>query len=156
MSLPAWQIRLNQILQSWKGTPWGAGQCCRGKGVDCRYFVMGVLDELYGITDPLPPRLSQDTSKNNRTLAIAAVTQISKRYPCTMNSGDELEPGDVIIARSPDAAAETLQHALIIGVGEPVPIWNASSGGVGYTSLSNWIVTASFKTLNKETWASQQ
>lgn len=152
-TLPPWQQRLDSILREWDGTPWMAGQACKGRGADCRYFLMGVLDELYGITEPLPPRLPQDTSANNRALAVASVRQISTRYPCRVATGETIEPGDVLIVSRPATHEETLEHGMIVGVGDPLPVWHCGSAGVCFTALTGSVVKIIFRPLNKERWA---
>ena len=44
--------RLETVLQSWKGTPYGLGQQCKGMAVDCVRLVCGVLDEPSDMLDP--------------------------------------------------------------------------------------------------------
>lgn len=150
MNIPSWQTRLDSVLRSWSGTPWMKGQCCKGRGVDCWFFVVGVLDELYRITPPLPPRLPLDTAINNRPGAVAAIKSLTDRYPTSKAVGD-VEPGDVVIVRNPATRWGTLQHAMIVGLNSQ--FWHAGTGGVGFTSLVGWSVERIFRPLNKETWA---
>jgi cell wall-associated NlpC family hydrolase len=149
-----WQERLDSVLRSWIGTPWRAGQCMKGAagGVDCRYFVIGVMDELYGITAPLPARLPQDTSSNNPPLAASSIREIVERYGGRFLKPDEiLEPGDGLIVREPGTHAEKLQHGMICGLRNEV--WNCSFPRVGYTSMAGWQIVRRFRPPNKESWA---
>jgi hypothetical protein len=123
-------------------------------GVDCRFFAMGVMDELYGITEPLPPRLPQDTATNNRPLAVEAIRQISDRYPCRVLGNDEsAEPGDVLVVRRPNTHADSMHHLMIQGPGNPAPIWHAFKYGVCFTTLIGWERRMIFRPLKKENWA---
>lgn len=153
--MTSWQKRLDSVLRSWQYTPWAPGQCCRGRGVDCRFFIMAVLDELFGITEPLPPRLPQDTGINNRIIALNSIRQITGRYPCRPMDREPPEAGDILIVRRPNSAGDAMPHGMIVGVGNPLPIWHSSSGmGVCYSSLAGWAIAHAFRPLNKESWAS--
>ncbi len=146
-----WQNRLETVLRSWEGTPWAAGQCCPGRGVDCRYFVCGVLDELYQIRSPLPPRKPLDTAIHNRDGAVTALRQLIDRYPSeTIPVDSAFEPGDVLIVRPPLAHDQTLKHAIIIGPGGRA--WHAGRGGVSYIAIAGWAVTHAFRPLEKQRW----
>jgi cell wall-associated NlpC family hydrolase len=148
-----WQIKLNSVLQSWQGTKFGTGQCCRGKAVDCRYFIIAVLDELYGISLPLPPREPSGLAVHNRPGAFAALRAMMSRYPCESFSGDDPQPGDVLIARPPHSHSETLQHAMIVGAGVPTKLWHAGGRGVVFTSVVGWTIAHAFRPLEKSSWA---
>jgi cell wall-associated NlpC family hydrolase len=152
---PPWHRRLDAVLHSWDRTPFAAGQCCKGRGADCRYFVVGVLDELYGVTAPRPKRLPLDTGWNNHPSRIAALREFTGRYPCRpLHPGREpYEPGDVLVVCRPGGPTEHAHHAAIVGVGEPVPLWHAGNGGVAFTSLVAYRVGHAFRLLNKESWS---
>ncbi len=147
-----WQEKLDAVLRSWQGTPFSSGQCCRGRAVDCRYFVVGVLDELHGTTAPLPRRMPPDTATHNRPGAVAALREMIDRWPSKNLDvkRDALEPGDVVIVRPPRSHRDTLKHAMIVGLNGTV--WHASMAGVGYSVLDGRVVAHAFRPLGKERW----
>jgi cell wall-associated NlpC family hydrolase len=141
---------LESVLQSWRGTRWQAGQCCRGRVVDCRYFVIAVLDELCGIDKPLPARMPVYSPTHDRKAAFAMLREIRQRYPCKSVRG-EPEPGDVVIVRPRHSHHRTLQHIMIMGAGGRA--WHSSQGnGVGCTSLVAFAVARVFRMFGKEEW----
>jgi cell wall-associated NlpC family hydrolase len=152
-TLLPWQAALDRVLRSWAGTPWRAGQCCKGShgGVDCFFFLVGVLDELHGITAPRPPRLPQDTSINNRPLATAALKRGLARYPCTTLSEEAiLQPGDVAIVRKPSVHPDTLQHGMIVGADRQ--LWHSCTQGVCFTSMAGWVRREAYRLTDREKW----
>lgn len=149
-----WDQRLNSVLRSWLGTPWCKGQCVRGIGIDCFYFVTAVLDELHGITAELPPRLPMDTAQNNRPLALATVRAFTNRYPCEVLRDVPIESGDMLIGRRGQSHDETFQHAMIVGP-EPVPqLWHCPGPGHGvcYSPQAPWIVVQILRPTEKTKW----
>ena len=40
--------RLNEELESWRGTPYAQGQRCKGAGVDCVRFACAIMDVVFG------------------------------------------------------------------------------------------------------------
>lgn len=127
------------------------GQCCRGRAVDCRYFICGVFDELYGIHEPLPPRLPLSTAVHNRAEAFNSLRQLMGRYPtCSTKTNEPCEPGDVLIVRPVRSHVETLQHAIIVGPSGR--FWHAGKGGVAYIAINHWAIAHSFRMLEKHRW----
>ena len=149
-----WVARLDAVLRTWLHTPFAAGQCCRGRGADCRFFAVGVLDELYGVTIPKPRRLPLDVGWNNLPGRLAALREFTGRYPCRPLhlSREQPEPGDVLIVSRPGRDPDRAHHAAIVGVGEPVPLWHAGMAGVSFTSLAAYRCTRGFRMLEKDRW----
>lgn len=145
--------RLEQVLQSWRGTPWLEGQRCKGErgGVDCRYFVAGVLDELYGVDHARAlPRVANDIGVNDARAGARAVEAMMALYPHTINRSGLAEPGDILIARRGMGPG----HALIVGP-RPNVAWHAMRG-IGVTTigpgrLSN-LVMRIYRMSRKESW----
>jgi hypothetical protein len=110
------------------------------------------MDELHGVTAPLPPRLPQDTGINNRAFARRTVMQIMGRYPSRLlASGERPEPGDVLILRRHDQAADALQHAMIVGANHEV--WHCGrAGGVCFSSIAGWTIQMAFRPTQKTKW----
>lgn len=155
-ALPAWQQALERVLLSWQGTPWMAGQCCRGRGVDCVRFVVAVLDELHHYEGDAVPRLPQDMSLHDRAGAMRVVKLIERRWPNRILAvGEAIEPGDVVVIRT--SAAGGPGHVLIAGV-KPAELWHATSMvGVVRTSLAvagpgAEKVVRIWRTLGRESW----
>lgn len=117
------------------------GNCVLGLGVDCRYFVMGVLDELYNVRDPMPARLPPETATFNLPLAMDSVHQIADRYPCIIRRKGDVEPGDVIVSRrlGEKTVLSTPAHVMVYTGGGVC--WHATkqAGGVIATGLGAWI-----------------
>ncbi len=152
---PRWYAYLDAVLRSWLGTPFAAGQACKGRGADCRYFVVGVLDELYGVTVPRPRRLPLDVGWNNLPGRLAALREFTGRYPLRpIHVGREpFEAGDVLVVCRPGRDPARAHHAAILGPGDPLPLWHAGMAGVSYTSLAPYRVGHGFRPLNKESWS---
>jgi cell wall-associated NlpC family hydrolase len=151
---PPYHARLDAVLRSWRGTPFAAGQCCRGRGADCRFFVVAVLDELHGVTAPKPRRLPLDVRWNNPPGRLAALREFTGRYPCRpLRVGREAyEPGDALVVCRPGQDPDRAHHLAIVGVGDPAPLWHAGLGGVTFTSLTHYRVGHGFRFTNRESW----
>ena len=146
--------RLDSILRSWLGTPWASGQCCRGRGVDCRMFVCAALDELYGIKTPKPARIPRDTGSNNLPAAQAMTRTLMERFPIErVASAAEFQPGDILIVNRRGASRAAMQHLMIVGVGTPTPVWHAGLIGVCYTALAGWTVAHAYRPQFRERWS---
>ncbi len=121
---PQLAARLRVILESWRDTPWVAGQCCKGVGVDCVRFVAAVLDELCGTSHARTlPRLPQDLGVHDAFGAAEAAVSMVRKYP----HEDVRRDG---IVRPADVIAVTLHigltHTLIVGP-DPSVAWHAVS-----------------------------
>lgn len=130
---------LDKELNSWLGTPYVPGQAMRGPrgGVDCRYFVCCVMDNLYNLKPrpPLPVRVAKDTGMHNIAKAVAALDAVRGRWPSQDIPLDRpLLPGDVVAVRAGGLMAPS--HALIVG-GDGKKFWHSMYGaGVCYTNRS--------------------
>lgn len=151
-----WKRKLQAVLASWEGTPWRAGQQLKGfgGGVDCVRFVVGVLDELHGLTLPPVARLPQDASLHDRAGMMAAAHAIRLRYPHEVidSKAALVEAGDVVVMRVGQAGGPG--HVAIAGTGGGRELWHACNGaGVIRTSLAAvtgvlWI----WRPTRKESW----
>lgn len=144
---------LRHELRGWEGTPYGAGQQCKGVAVDCVRFVCGVLDVMYGTKQDVP-RLPQDMSMHDRPGALAAMKFICGLYPHVKHDRGSriMFPGDVVVVGERGAGPG---HALIVGP-DPGTLWQAGSKEVHCTGISfaeNVKVFRVYRLLHKNTWA---
>jgi hypothetical protein len=134
--------RYARVLESWLGTRYMPGQLMKGVGVDCRYFLVGVMDEMYRIPAdlPLPPRLDPWIAHHDRDAAVRATRAVMSRWPCSVMRGwthDDLEPGDVVlIRRSTRTLLADPGHVMLVGV-RPRELWHSdgTSDGVCRTGF---------------------
>lgn len=129
---PEYETRLAAILASWNGTPYMAGQQCRGVGVDCVRFVCAVLDELYR-QEPVPiETLPSDAALHARESAIGAMKKIRDCYmPNDAIEDGTMEPGDILVTGPANGGPG---HAMIVGT-RPNQLWHAAGDGVHVTAL---------------------
>jgi len=124
--------RLREILNSWRGTPYRAGQQRKGVGVDCVRFVCGVYDELQNTETPIQA-LPGDLALHKPDSARAAMRLLLRSFGGRVAEVGEqifLSPGDTIVSGMPGGGPG---HAMIVG---PWPeIWHASRSGVVQTGL---------------------
>ncbi len=145
------------MLQSWLGTPYAAGQATKGRGVDCRYFAVRVLDELHGMLDvPLPPRLNPATSWVDPREAVRVARAIVGRWPCRhLAAGEPLEPGDVVVTKDHGfKRTDVPSHVLVVG--PRLELWHAGKYDVCWTGLDavRADVIHVWRPTCKETWKS--
>lgn len=130
-----------------------AGCLLKGRGVDCRYFVVGVLDNLYGTHPPLPERLPSDTGFHDREKAYRVLNQLAGRWPSRILAQDEsLQGADIIVVRYGGLSSPS--HALIVG-GDGKKIWHSASGiGVNVTSLQGIVgkIVRTFRPMETHQW----
>lgn len=125
------EARIMQVIREWEGTPYGAGQKCKGVAVDCVRFVSSVLDELTGKSHDLD-RLPQDASFHNKELVGAGLRSFLTMYPSDiLPEGVPSEPGDVIVMGPRNGGPG---HAAIVGKGA---YWHCGPdrvcmGGLGF------------------------
>jgi hypothetical protein len=114
-------LALQSVLTKWAGTPYMPGQIVCQVGCDCVRFIAGILDELHGIDTfkNLPYRLSPSTSLHDRNEAIKSSRILISRYECTKLSGDEVQPGDVVVVRNGVGPG----HVFIVGP-TPNTLWH--------------------------------
>lgn len=115
--------RVEEVLSSWKGTPYMALQSCKGKqgGIDCVRFVCASADELYGYSRGPLESLPPDQSLHDREGCIAAMRLLCRRYePLDDATEDEyVEPGDILVV-GPKGGGPG--HAMFVG-GSRGHIW---------------------------------
>ena len=148
--------RLGMAIEKWVGTPYVPGQQRPGQGVDCVRFVEAVLEELYDFKDSPNPELlkvSQDASVHDPRTVTAVTQELLKRYPHTIERGDEVYPGDVVICR----VGKGPGHSVIVGPRpwtcyHAMPTAGVCMGGVG--SIPD--VVRVIHLLEKERWASKR
>lgn len=125
------EARLEQVLRSWEGTPYMAGQQLRGVGVDCVRFVAAVLDELLGRAPTPIETLPPDASLHNRVGAICGMRAIRKRFmPNAPVQDGPLEPGDIVVTGPVSGGPG---HAMIVGSSRV--LWHSSARSVHWTGL---------------------
>jgi hypothetical protein len=155
------QTRIESVLKSWYRTPYQSGQRARGIGVDCREFVVAVLDELYRRPSPtLIERLSPDSGVHGDKVARRAVAEMLRSFPSHVyRPGFTLEPGDILVTlghydlRAPDR----LRHAMIVGT-RPFVLWHASNenrtSGVCFAHVAKaGKVLRLYRPKDKQSWA---
>lgn len=142
IAVPAWraladaraQERLGEVLRSWEGTRYLAGQQARGAAADCAGFVVGVLNELAG-TAHVAARIAPDAgahAPDRAGLALEGLVATFGLEPVAVVEGVlVLEPGDVIVT-GPVARGPT--HGLLVG-DERRMVWDATGRGVRRISL---------------------
>ena len=115
--------RLEEILLSWRGTPYREGQQCKGYGADCVRFVCAVLDELDGDYRKFKT-LPSDASLHSPESARASMKQIMKIFmPHLPVKDNTAEPGDILIT-GPKRGGPG--HAMIVGFRRNT-LWEATS-----------------------------
>lgn len=126
--------RLEEILQSWHGTPWRDGMQTKGAGVDCIRFVFAVLAELEGREPDEIPKFSHQISFHQPEWAFRKVIEMRRAYPefQRVRRYDEIEPADVLVTKS---AGGGPGHMLIAG-GRRNTLWQAGTHGVRQGGLA--------------------
>lgn len=125
--------RLETVLRSWKGTPYGLGQQCKGMAVDCVRFVCAVLDEMYQQPYQKIEHLPDDIAFHSRDKAIDAFRMIMRLFPDYISvRGKEVEAGDVLICGSKSGGPG---HAMIAGTKQSI-LWHSNSHKVVQTGLA--------------------
>ena len=112
-SLPVLKSKLNCILESWEGTPYGKGMQAKQVGVDCVRFVFGVLDELYGHSYRPTLKIPEDTAFHQPKTSVKAMNHLISNYPSErLVPYHLLELGDILIT---GAKGKGPGHAMIVG-----------------------------------------
>lgn len=125
--------RLEDVLQSWRSTPYGLGQRCKGVAVDCVRFVCAVVDEMYQQPYQDIEHLPDDIAFHSREKAIDAFRMMIRLFPDhTSVRGNEVEPGDVVICGSKSGGPG---HAMIVGTKQSI-LWHSNSHKVVQTGLA--------------------
>ena len=127
--------RLVEVLKSWEGTPYMAGQAVKEVGVDCVRFVASVVAELQG-RDLGRLNLPMDAAFHHPAKARRALQILLETFPHEEVSWLEREPGDVLILSPPGGGPG---HAMIVG--SAADLWHATQGGVRRSGLSIFMVS---------------
>jgi cell wall-associated NlpC family hydrolase len=153
-----WQERLQQVLDSWRGTKYANGQGLKGVRADCVGFVGGVLDELHGYdVENLPPleRHAPDLAWHDPVEAARISVRISRRWPhCVLHPNLWFpQPGDVPLLA---VNAERIGgHVAIMGA-RPNEVWHCADGsGVCFTGIGavRQSILRVWRPLEKESWS---
>jgi len=88
---------LAQAIYKWTGTPYMAGQCLPGVGVDCVRLICAILNDLRGHEVIPISTVPPDAALHNRETAIAAMRSLLKAYNPTKVENRMIEPGDILV-----------------------------------------------------------
>lgn len=153
--MTVWQAKLQEVLESWRGTPWVAGCGLRGRGVDCVRFVVAVLDELHQQSPGPVPRLPQDMSIHDRMVAFSSAHLIAQRYPHEIIESQPglIQSGDVVVFRMGIAGGPG--HVAIAGGRDARELWHSAAGvGVCRTSAAaSGHILRIWRPTQREDWA---
>lgn len=131
--------RLQEVLSSWVGTPYGEGQRARRIAVDCVQLCGGVLDDLFRVAVPsVIPRLQADAAMHDIKRGWPTVRAVrSLGLGSDIANDGTIRPGDVIITRAEDhpSAPHRAGHVMIAGVQKWSAIHAVPHAGVCWTSI---------------------
>ena len=141
--------RLEQFIADWKDTPYLAGQCERGVGVDClRYIDAALQYSTAQVLAPLP-REAQDVALHNPEVVKRVARLMAGRF--NMETKARLDPpyrpGEVLCVRTKtkikpltreEKVLKSPHHVLIVG---PTGLlcWHAMNTGNPDTSKVSWV-----------------
>lgn len=127
---------LENLLQSWKGTPFHPNMCEKQVGVDCVNFVAAIYSSISNIPfDVL--KHNTDISFHNTKKAVEGFHSFLKRYPSSPVPVDvkseesviTVRPGDAIICGPSNGGPG---HCIIAG---KTSLWHCSPDGVDTLGL---------------------
>ena len=127
-----WAKTVQMVCLSWAGTPYMAGQRCKGRAVDCLHFTTGFLDDLYGCTREAVAVLRGDLGLHDREGALAALKAVVKLYPMDPVEDGTLEAGDMIWTGPANGGPA---HALVVS-GNPGVLYHAPGIGLKVQSTA--------------------
>lgn len=131
--LPGVAEKMLRVVKKWEGTPYMAGQCMPGVGVDCIRFGHAVLCEMTGKNLGAFPRLPQDMSMHNRLGSMRVLHQMRRDFSEHERvSGTVCIPMDIVITGYFGAGPG---HMRLVGP-EPNTIWEVTSHGVAKTGFA--------------------
>ncbi len=139
-------------LRPWEDTPFMAGQCCPGVGVDCTHFVCAVLDKLYGRDPRGVRRWRPGTGLTNLAAGAKILRCILKMFPESQRIRGALEPGDAVALRYGRGPS----HVALVGFA-PNTIWHCPMGpGARVSQMPMAVFTGrivrAFRMKDRETW----
>lgn len=105
--------RLEQVMRSWRGTPYRVGERVRGAGTDCWQLGAAILDAMARNDEPTALRwTAHDAGTNHPAEAVAAVRELMAKFAMEdVTKKRWLEPGDFLAIGS--AASGVGSHLLI-------------------------------------------
>lgn len=150
-----WKRELELVLRKWHRTPYVPDGRTPRVAACCYGFVVGVLDELHGLTGTPPETVSNQLAMHDATAATRYALKLVERYP-----SEELrlvgyvpEPGDVLFVR----VGHGVGHAGIVGV-NPLQLWHADLGvGVTYSGVGVWLgrTLRAYRSKERHLWFSR-
>jgi cell wall-associated NlpC family hydrolase len=141
---------LQEILESWEGTPYLAGHRIKRQGVDCVQFVAGVLEEWFGYSIPCP-RLSATCAYHDESFAKPTAVALLKGVPS--DRVFEMEPGDIVVSQG-GKGVKRPHHVLIVSEDPRVLFHSTNDVGVCRTPAHLWTVHKIYRPRNKP-WPNQ-
>lgn len=117
--------KIEEILMSWKDTPYMPGKSVKGRGVDCVHFITAIYDSLLGTQHDYSV-LPQDMSFHNKQGAEAGLRRFFRMYPCSEVEGNVLQAGDIVIC-GPAGKNGGPGHGMIAG---KHALWHVGNTGV--------------------------
>ena len=145
-------------MRSWLGTKYVRGQSCKGAGVDCVGFVLGIINEMCRWGDRVKRvDFPQDASMHNPRGALAVMKQIADTFaPYERVEGTGIvEPGDVIVVGPQNGGPG---HGMIVGA-QKNTIWHSTGRAVQFTGMDSLRITRLrifrvYRYLEKRRWLS--
>lgn len=137
---PSTEQRINEVLQSWRGTRYSDGSQVKGIGVNCTMYFGAFIDEMFHqpIGTTKVPRLAADCALHSFRDAWPTVRCLrAAHYRSDVIRDGSIEPGDVVITRAEiDSSAPRRPGHLIIASGTRNVFWHATkTSGVVQTSI---------------------
>ena len=119
--------RIRDVLQSWKGTRYCAGQCAKGVAVDCVRFATACVDELFGDDHRRLKTLPPDAAFHATKTAIRAMRKIRRLYePMARVANGIVQPMDIVVTGPRNGGPG---HMLLVGW-RPNTLWETGTAAV--------------------------
>lgn len=135
--------RMNDVLESWQGTPYGSGQRARGQLADCVGFVFGAIDDLDGRERARAPSMPPDSALHDPETSGAALRALRALYePVIAVSGGGVQPFDIIVV-GPSLGGPS--HVMLVGT-KPGHLWHCTQGAGVHRG--GWALGDGYEALN--------
>lgn len=119
--------RIRDVLQSWKGTRYCAGQRAKGVAVDCVRFATACVDELFRVEHVPLETLPPDAAFHAKKTAIRAMRRIRRLYePMTRVVDDIVQPMDIVVTGPRNGGPG---HMMLVGW-RPNTMWETGTAAV--------------------------
>jgi len=158
LSLPGGlDSRVDEVLNSWEGTPYFDQHRIKAMAVDCYQIVAAFLDEMMGEppgTTTLP-RLSRQIARNRPDLARQAIRALREAHEGSWSIEDgTIETGDILVTRSVmrTDGPEYEGHTMIAG-SVPFSALHAVSPRVCWTTCANKEIIKVYRAKGKHRWS---